>query len=470
TPVYNTDVDVLYECILSVRAQAYPYWQLILVDDGSSNSETHNLLKSGVCKDPRIKILFNEQTQGISKTSNLAIENSNGDYLIFLDHDDRLSLDALFLIAKEIKQHPEVDILYSDRDMISQDGKRYMHLFKPDWSPETLLAGNYIFHLMCYRRSLLNQLGGYRSEMDGSQDYDLILRATETQPKVQHIQKVLYHWRQYQGSVSLDSNAKDYAFKAGVAALNKTLQRRGILGKALEKGSLWRGNYQLDLDCPDLQEIEIVNIDFNLPDNAYSETINQSIQQSTTKKPFIALISQAYTPVKENAIGHLAAWLKMERVGLASGGIITSDNLIEYSGATYKQDGSLFIPYKGYSTKEAGYMAVTKLVRNISAPHPFCVLIRRKVWEELNGLNSHYNGFYALLDFALRALEIDWRCVSVPQAQFMSPQNNLLAHFPEHDKQLFFKHWQFWLEKGDPYYNRNLDRQDQDNQFHLTLQ
>ena len=469
TPVYNTDVDVLYECILSVRAQAYPYWQLILVDDGSSNSETHKFLKSGVCKDPRIKVFFNEQSQGISKASNLAIEKSAGDYVIFLDHDDRLSLDALFLIAKEIKQHPDVDILYSDRDMISQDGKRYMHLFKPDWSPETLLAGNYIFHLMCYRRSLLNQLGGYRSEMDGSQDYDLILRATETQPKVQHIQKVLYHWRQYQGSVSLDSNAKDYAFKAGVAALNETLQRRGILGKASEKETLWRGNYRLDLDCPDLQEIEIVSLNLDLPNNAYSRMINQSIQQPGSEKPFIALISQAYTPVKEDALGYLAAWLKMERVGLASGGIVTTDNRIEYSGATYKQDGSLLIPYKGSSTEEAGYMAVTKLVRNISAPHPFCVLIRRKVWEELNGLNSHYKGFYALLDFALRALARDWRSVSVPQAQFMSQQSNLLAHFSEHDKALFFKHWQSWLKIGDPYYNKNLNRESQDNQFHLNV-
>ena len=113
-------------------------------------------------------------------------------------------------------------------------------------------------------------------------------------------------------------------------------------------------------------------------------------------------------------------------------------------------------------------MAVTKLVRNISAPHPFCVLIRRELWEQLNGLNCEYAGFYALLDFALRALAIDWRCVSVPQAQFMSQPNNLLTHFPEHDKRLFFKYWQSWLGKGDPYYNRNLDRESQQRAYNFS--
>jgi len=468
TPVHNTQPEVLYECIISIRAQAYPYWQLILVDDGSTNIETHKLLKSAICRDPRIKVCFCKSSQGISKATNLGIEKAAGDYVVFLDHDDRLSLDALFAIAEEIQQYPEVDIVYSDRDMISPEGKRYMHLFKPGWSPETLLSGNYIFHLMCYRRSLLNQLGGYRSEMDGSQDYDLILRAIETQPQVRHIQKVLYHWRQYQGSVSLDSGAKDYAFKAGVCALNQALQRRGIAGTASEIKSLWRGNYQLDLVTPDLNEIEVITLDSVMAADAYADSINQSLHQADAEKPFIALISGALTPVTDNALCRLAAWLKMDGVGLASGGIITDDSVIDYVGATYKKDGSLLFPYQGYSVDETGYMAITRLVRNISAPHPYCVLIRRELWQQLNGLNSSYQGYYALLDFALRALAINWRCVSVPQAQFIRSRHDLLTHFPEQDKQLFFQQWQSWLEQGDPYYNKNLNRESQDKLYYLA--
>ncbi|MCK5356241.1 MAG: glycosyltransferase, partial [Methyloprofundus sp.] len=320
TPVYNTQAEVLYECIASVRAQAYPYWQFILVDDGSSHPETRQLLKSGVCKDPRIQLIFNDQSQGISAATNLAIAKAQGDYLLFLDHDDRLALDALYLVAEEIQKDPQVDIVYSDRDMISPKGKRYMFLFKPGWSPETLLAGNYIFHLMCYRRSLITQLGGLRSEFDGSQDYDLILRAAETQPQVRHIQKVLYHWRQYQGSVSLDSGAKDYAFEAGVKALDEAMQRRGIAGKAGEIASLWRGNYQLDFVCPKLADIDLLTIPVALPAEEYTQFVNQSIQ--ATGKAYIAIVSQAYQPVSEEAL-YLAGWLNIENVGLATGSVVT---------------------------------------------------------------------------------------------------------------------------------------------------
>lgn len=466
TPVYNTDADILYECIISIRAQAYPYWQLVLVDDGSTKVETRKLLKSAVCKDPRIQVLYKPLSEGISNATNLAIAKSQGEYVIFLDHDDRLALDALYLIAEQIQQSPELDIIYSDRDMISPYNERYMHLFKPDWSPETLLSGNYIFHLMCYRRSLLTRLGGLRPEFDGSQDYDLILRAAELNPQVRHISSVLYHWRQYQGSVSLDSGAKDYAFQAGIKALNQALQRRGIAGTASEIKSLWRGNYQLDLDCPDINEIKLITLDPLLAPDKYTQFVNQAILES--EQPFIAILSQAFAAYSKNSIGQLAAWLKISDVGLATGSIVTNNHFINYVGATFARDGRLLIPYQGSSVNEPGYMAITKLVRNISAPHPFCVLIRREVWQQLEGLKAEFQGFYSLLDFNLRALSVDWRCVSVPQAQFITTQLDLLSQFPEQDRLLFCKQWAAWLEKGDPYYNQNLSRENQDSLYYLS--
>lgn len=116
---------------------------------------------------------------------------------------------------------------------------------------------------------------------------------------------------------------------------------------------------------------------------------------------------------------------------------------------------------------EPGYMAVTQLTRNISAPHPFCVIIRREVWQQLNGLNAEYQGFYSLLDFSLRALAADWRCVSVPQAQFITVRQGLLTDYPEQDRRLFSRQWQSWLEKGDPYYNQNLARDSQEKLYQL---
>jgi glycosyltransferase involved in cell wall biosynthesis len=467
TPVHNAQADVLAECVYSVRAQAYPYWQLILIDDHSSKEETLNFLKSRHCNDPRIQVLSCNKPLGISKASNLGINKAKGDYVVFLDHDDRLALNALFVIAEDIQQHPKTDIIYSDRDMISPEGGRYMHLFKPNWSPETLLSGNYVFHLMCYRRSLLNELGGCRSELDGSQDYDLILRAAETQPNVRHVQQVLYHWRQHEGSVALDSNAKEYAFKAGVAALNQALRRRGIDGEAVEIASLWRGNYQLKLKYPKQDDIELVTVDSTLSADSYTQFINNAIEKSHSGKPFIAIISNVLTPITKNTLKELAAWLRIEGVGLASGSIATDSGEIEYVGATYTKEGELLNHYQGSPVSEAGYMAVTKLVRNISAPHPYCVVIRKEVWEELKGLDNKYSGYYGLLDFALRAQMTSWRCVSVPHAPFSCEKKGLLSPYSSLDRMLFCEKWQAWLDRGDPYYNVNLERVSQERLFHV---
>jgi glycosyltransferase involved in cell wall biosynthesis len=244
-PVYNTKVDFLRECILSVRYQTCPYWQLILVDDNSSDKDTLSVLNSRLCKDPRIQVIYNNCEQhGISAASNLGIAASSGNYIGFLDHDDRLSADAVQRIYDALRENASIDILYSDRDMISTDDKRHMHLMKPGWSPETLLSGNYLFHFVCYRKTLINQVGGLRSEYDGSQDYDLILRCSDEKPVVKHIPKILYHWRQCEISVSLNENAKEYAFDAGIRASQDALERRQINARVSENRSLWRGNYQ----------------------------------------------------------------------------------------------------------------------------------------------------------------------------------------------------------------------------------
>ena len=466
TPVYNTDIHVLFGCIDSVCKQSYPYWQLILVDDYSSKGETYDFLKALVGKDPRIDIVFCSKPQGISNATNIALSEAKGDYVAFLDHDDLLTLDALFMLAVEIQGHPEVDIIYSDRDMLSPQGRRYLHLFKPSWSPETLYSGNYVFHLMCYRKSLLNELGGFRAELDGSQDYDLILRAMETSPVVRHIQKILYHWRQYGSSVALDSDSKAYAFRAGVEALNQAMQRRGIKGYASEIKSLWRGNYQLNLRLPELQNIKVVTLHKALSPDQYRQYVNQHVKESI--EPFIAILSDELT---EEGVGQglsqLAAWVKMDNVGLASGCMTTTAGVFDYAGATYAKDGAFLAGYQGFSQTEEGYMAVTQIVRNISAPHPFCVVINRECWQQLNGLRVEFDGFYALLDFALRALAKEWRSVYVPQAKFLTDKPISLTAYPDKDKPLFVKKWQLWLELGDPYYNRHFNNERQDRVYHL---
>lgn len=454
TPVYNTESDVLYQCLLSVRMQTYPYWQWILVDDGSTRPETLAMLRSGVCRDPRIQVIFGEKTQGISAATNVAIQQATGDYVTFLDHDDRLSLDALSLMANEILRDSHIDILYSDRDMLSPEGDRFLHLFKPDWSPETLLSGNYIFHLMCYKRQLLTKLQGLRSEYDGSQDYDLILRASETKPKVRHIPKVLYHWRQHSASVALNVESKNYAFEAGLKALNAALQRRNIQGEAREMPDFWKGTYQLNLTWPEQNSVQIISFNGVQHDDQYAAFITDEINhknQSTQR--YIAIMGDDIN--LENLLS-LAAWLALEQVGLVSGKVIDTQGKLVYVGMDYNRDATLMYPYRGFDQAEPGYKGVCHIARNISAPYPFCVVFRREIWTQLNGFDQSIKSPHALLDFALRAAMLEWRSVVVPQCSFIEKGEAFKAEQSKQDQYLFKQRWQANLAKGDPYYNPNL--------------
>lgn len=460
TPVYNTSANILFECILSVRAQTYPFWQLVLIDDTSTLPETQQLLSSGVCKDPRIKIIRNQQNQGIVVSSNKAIEQTQGDYILFLDHDDRLSLDALHYMAHEISRYPTLDIVYADRDMLSDKGQRYLHLFKPDWSPETLLSGNYVFHPMCYKKSFMTQIGLLDEEFNGSQDFDLVLRAAEHNPVVRHIHRVLYHWRQHSQSVALNENSKEYAFAAGLNALKKAMRRRGLNAEVTEMKQLWRGHYHIHFNHSCHNQIQTINLDNSVCENQYTHFINQSVNEDTNK-PYIAIIHNKIIPITENAIEGLASWLVIDKVGLVSGKLVNSQGLINYIGMALKQNGELITPYADFPESKPGYMAVTKIVRNISTPHPYCVLISKQLWQQLNGLDTNYQGPRALIDFALRAYSKGWRSIVVPYFSFMNDQVKLYDNNAS-DKQWFQSQWKNYLSQGDPYYNQNLAQNSQD--------
>ncbi len=458
TPVFNTPPDILLECILSVRLQSYPYWQLILVDDASTHVETRQLLRANICQDPRIQVLFCSESQGISGATNQAIAHAAGDYVLFLDHDDRLSPDACSLIAREIASDPSLDIIYSDRDMLAGQGARHFYLFKPDWSPETLLSGNYIFHLLCYRRDLLTRLHGLRPEYDGSQDYDLILRAAETRPNVRHIPKALYHWRQHERSVALNDDAKDYAFQAGIRAVNAALQRRGIAGVATEIPYFSRGTFQLDLALPDADALQVISLTALQRGECYADVVTQAIDgfNGNAQPPYIAILSEDITPETNATLASLAAWLQFEGVGLSTGKIINTRGEIDYIGMAYNKDATLMYPYRGFPETEPGYMRVTQIARNISAPHPFCVVFKRTLWQELQGFNRDFHGPHALLDFALRALNAHWRSVIVPQCRFRLAGDAFVAERFSGEQQLFQQRWQKYTQQGDPYYSPNL--------------
>lgn len=229
TPVYNVDPQWLARCIESVRAQSYPYWQLCLHDDGSTRTDTRRALRGWATVDPRIVVTWSRRNGGISAASNAALETAKGEFVALLDNDDELDPDALLEVVALLDRHPDADLVYSDEDRITLQGDgstlRHDPFFKPEWSPQLLFACMYTGHLSVYRRSLLTELGGFRSAYDFSQDYDLALRVTERTDRIHHLPKVLYHWRTLPGSAA--GGGKDFARASNMAALQDACGRRG---------------------------------------------------------------------------------------------------------------------------------------------------------------------------------------------------------------------------------------------------
>jgi O-antigen biosynthesis protein len=234
-PVYNVKIRYLERCVESVLSQYYPRWELCLCDDASTDRAIPPTLEMFAARDKRIRIKFRENNGRISAATNDAFGLATGDYVAFLDDDDELAPHALAEIALAIVENSTLDILYSDVDNISSSGARRMNPhFKPDWSPETLLSYMYLIHLLVMRRSLVVELGGLREGFDGSQDYDLALRATEKTDRIAHIPQVLYHWRLIRSSTTVRGmKAKPYAIDAAVRAKEEALMRRGLKGAVI---------------------------------------------------------------------------------------------------------------------------------------------------------------------------------------------------------------------------------------------
>lgn len=247
-PVYDTPAAYLVQAIESVLAQAYPHWELCIADDASPSPHVRDILERYRAQDARIKVAYRPVNGHITAASNTALELAAGRFVALLDHDDILPPHALYLVAEELDRHPEADILYSDEDKIDAVNRRSSPYFKGDWSPDMLYGHNAISHLGVYRRSLLEEIGGFRLGYEGSQDYDLALRAVDrtSAERIRHIPHILYHWRVFPHAATFSTRQFDKAHDAACRALTDSLHRRGVAGRVTAgSGAFYRIAYDL---------------------------------------------------------------------------------------------------------------------------------------------------------------------------------------------------------------------------------
>ena len=228
-PTYNTPDKYLRLCIESVIQQSYPHWELCIADDRSPSPHIRPILEEYAQRDQRIKYVVRETNGHISAASNSALDLATGEFVALLDHDDELSPYALYFMAQAINRYPDAAVIYSDEDKIDEAGSRFEPHFKSDWNPDLFFSQNYVSHLGVYRRTLLEQISGFRLGVEGSQDQDLLLRCLPhiNATQIIHVPRILYHWRTLPGSTAMAAGEKTYTTDAGIKALEDYFQQTG---------------------------------------------------------------------------------------------------------------------------------------------------------------------------------------------------------------------------------------------------
>lgn len=507
-PVYNIEAALLRQAAQSVERQVYPEWELCIADDCSTRAETKAELESLAACGGKIKVISLPHNVGIAAASNAAIELAEGEFIALLDHDDELSPDALFEAAKLLSAHPDTDMIYSDEDKLDERGRHVEAFFKPDWSPELFLSNMYTCHLGVYRKSLVEEVGRFRDGFEGAQDYDLVLRLTERAQKIQHIPKVLYHWRRIEGSTSVKYASSAGGKSAGASsfkALEQALERRAIVGKV--EAGLYPGSFRARPEIPAGTSVGII-----IPTRdgvAHLRRCIESIERKTSRADYEIIVVDNRSAEKEtldylssisgggrirvirydeefnfSAMNNLAAdsaggdfilflnndtevtgagWLEalleplqLPDVAVAGAKLLYPDDTVQHAGVALWRCGAAGHVHSRLPRDNHGYFGTADSIRNCSAVSAACMLVNKKVFQELGGFDTSLSVSYQDVDFCLRAQEAGLRVVYTPFAQLYHRESASTGRrINEEEERLFRERWSGKIP-SDKYYNPNF--------------
>ena len=468
-PTFNTPPGMLRAAVESIRCQLYPVWELCIADDSSTSTATLNVLRDVEQSDARIRVHYRSENGHISQATNSALAMASGDYICLFDHDDLLSEDALFQLCCAVNEHP-YDLIYSDEDKIDNSGVHHDPHFKPSFNYTLLLSYNYICHLLCVKSDLVAQVGGFRSETDGSQDYDFVLRCIDktTSDKIKHIPLILYHWRAHAGSTAASIGVKNYAVTAGELAIQSHLSRVGVEASvSVSPIFSYRVAWPIPANAPLVSAVIPTrdNADalaiclsglLNGTDYANIEVIiidNGSIKQETfdlfevAKNKGVKIIRHD-APFNYSEICNLGAkfasgdnllmlnndievlqkdWLtelvsQVARPGIAAAGakLLYPDRRIQHAGVILGIGGVAGHAHKLLGCNETGYMARAIVAHELSACTAACLLIDRRVFETVGGFNEKELAVaFNDVDLCLKIREAGYGIVFTPYAELI---------------------------------------------------
>jgi glycosyltransferase involved in cell wall biosynthesis len=514
-PTFNTPIALLREAIDSVLAQAYDHWELCIADDASSHPEVLETLAAYAKANRRIKVVYREEQGGISCASNSALEIATGKWVAMLDHDDLLAPQALLRVAETIKSKPRSQVIYSDEDKITETGHRFGVYFKPDFSLELLRSQNYFNHLTVHRTENVRSLGGWRTGFEGSQDYDLTLRIIERIPasSIRHIPDVLYHWRVVAGSTALALSEKNYAYTAGLRALNDHVNRLklpavveeapgvpfyrlrfapprpaplvSIVIPTRDKVDLLRMAVGSILDKTSYEPFEILVMDNGSVEEKtlsylaelaetprvrvlpYPYSFNyaaiNNLGAREAKGDILALLNNDIEVITSDWLGEMVSFAAQDDVGCVGAKLYYSNRIIQHAGVILGIGGVAGHAHKYFPPNEAGYFGRLKVVQNFSAVTGACLVVRKNLYFEVGGLDEALTVAFNDVDFCLKVRDAGYRNVWTPFAELYHHESLSRGYevTPERRKRFrgeiaFMKEKWSGALQSDPFYSPHL--------------
>lgn len=512
-PMYNTPVNFFEELVDNLIGQTYSNWELCLADGSpEENKELEKIYK----KDERIKYKFIGENKGIAGNTNEALSLVTGDFVALLDHDDLLPLFSLYEIVKCINENPDAEFIYTDEDKFEKlGGKRYDPYFKSDFAPDTLRANNFICHFSVFKKELMDKLGGFRSEYDGAQDYDILLRMSEETNKIVHIPKILYHWRVHALSTAkAGGTAKPYAYEAGIKAIQDHINRLGLKGTVEQGNTL--GTYKINYEVIGNPKVSII-----IPNKDYINTLKvclNSLKKLTTYENYEIIVVEnnseesetfgyykkidgkdkikvVYFPEKEfnyskiinfgvknstgdyiiqlnndtelmtpNWIQEMLGFAQREDVGAVGVELFYPDNTIQHAGIIIGIGGVAGHVFKNLPKGIHGYFSKDAMIQNLSAVTAACIMTPKSIYDDVDYMDEKFKVAFNDVDFCLKIREKGKLIVYNPFVQFKHYESKSrgFEDTPEKKERFqaeidrFHDKWQSVLDKGDPYYNINL--------------
>jgi O-antigen biosynthesis protein len=508
-PVYRPDRELLESCVASVVNQDFSGWQLCLCDDASNDPGTVDYLRRLTAADHRVVFTERSVNGGIAAATNSAAKLATGDFLAFLDQDDQLELGALADVALALLDEPDTDVLYTDQDKLELDGSRSEPFFKPDWSPDQLLSHMYVGHLLVMRRTLFEEVGALRPEYDGSQDYDLALRACERARRVTHVPIVAYHWRKIAGSTAEDYRAKPKADVAARAALTDALARSGE--KGLVESGLHEGTFRIRREIEGEPLVSVIvpfhdggellrrcivalqerggyeNWEMLLVDNLSWEPETRAVLNRVVQDPRCRVVPYPQpfnwarlnnfaagqskgehllflnADVEGRSDGWLRAMLEHSQrpdVGPVGARLLYPNGFVQHAGVVMGLGGGIAWHAFCFCPAESpGYFGQAKLVRNCSAVTGACMMVKRRLFERFKGFDERLVIAFNDVDFCLRLGAAGFRTVYTPFAELIHEESAARGRSAREPLEtlIMLDRWEDRI-RNDPYFNVNLDR------------